>query len=58
MGPEGIRLADLMTHKLTYELEYKLAEAPEFLTFTLALQKNDAFRCWFESIRASATSGS
>ena len=34
MEPEGIRLADLMAYKVTYELEYALQEPPEFLTFS------------------------
>jgi hypothetical protein len=34
MEPEGIPLADLMQHKLTFEMDYALDEAPEFLTFS------------------------
>lgn len=34
MKPEGIPLAELMMHKLTFVLEYPLSEPPEFLTFS------------------------
>ena len=34
MPPEGIRLADLMSHRISFQVEYPLAEPPEFLTFS------------------------
>ncbi len=37
MSAEGIRLADLMSHKITFEVEYPLGEPPEFLTFSQQL---------------------
>lgn len=37
LEPEGLRLADLMAHRLTYEFEYALAQPPEFLTFSQQL---------------------
>ncbi len=34
MDPEGIALAELMAHQITFEIEYPLDDAPEFLTFS------------------------
>ena len=34
MQPEGVPLAELMAHKLTFELQYELPAAPEFLTIS------------------------
>jgi hypothetical protein len=34
MPPEGIPLAELMAHKLTFELEYQTPNSMEFLTFS------------------------
>jgi hypothetical protein len=34
MQPEGIPLAELMAHQITFAFEYPLDEAPEFLTFS------------------------
>jgi hypothetical protein len=34
MDPEGIALAELMAHQITFEMEYPLDEVPEFLTFS------------------------
>jgi hypothetical protein len=31
---EGIALADLMSHRITFEIEYNLNEPPQFLTFS------------------------
>ena len=37
MSAEGIRLADLMSHRISFQVEYPLAEPPEFLTFSQQL---------------------
>lgn len=34
MNPEGVPLAELMAHTLTFELQYELPAAPEFLTIS------------------------
>ncbi len=34
LNPEGVPLAELMAHTLTFEFQYELPAAPEFLTFT------------------------
>jgi len=31
---EGIRLADLMSHRISFQIEYSFADPPEFLTFS------------------------
>ena len=37
MSAEGIRLADLMSHRISFQVEYPFAEPPEFLTFSQQL---------------------
>lgn len=34
LAAEGIRLAELMSHKISFEVEYPLGKPPEFLTFS------------------------
>jgi hypothetical protein len=34
MPAEGIRLADLMSHRVSFQVEYPFADPPEFLTFS------------------------
>ncbi|MDP6446854.1 MAG: hypothetical protein QF805_23885 [Pirellulaceae bacterium] len=34
ISPQGVPLAELMMHKVKFELQYSLGEAPEFLTFS------------------------
>lgn len=38
---DGVPLADLMAHKLSFEFEYALEKAPEFLTFSQHLVDRD-----------------
>jgi hypothetical protein len=37
MAAEGIRLADLMSHRISFRVEYPFEEPPEFLTFSQQL---------------------
>ncbi len=37
MAAEGIRLADLMSHRISFQVEYPFTEPPEFLTFSQQL---------------------
>ncbi|GIW78332.1 MAG: hypothetical protein KatS3mg105_0139 [Gemmatales bacterium] len=39
--PAGVPLAELMAHKLTYEIQYELPAPPEFLTFSQHLVDKD-----------------